>query len=184
MSVKNNYPGDISFRKGKCNHFFIWCISNNKLVGSGEMKALCFRPPTLLTAWRVWVKWESLQRGWYTVIALWTPWARDLCAQSDQSSAVTCAGSTITTGLACGMQFCHRVLCSAQQCLGKSVEEALVASQALVSPHLMFIFGHFLVGIKCAWESRDRKWGLRSLKERLKQQDHCSCLSLFPHLSH
>lgn len=102
------------------------------------------------------------------MIALRTPWARDLCAQSDQSSAVTCAGSTITTGLACGMQFCHRVLCSAQQCLGKSVEDALVASQALVSPHLMFIFGYFLVGIKCAWESRVFRLVSRGPRKQVK----------------
>lgn len=49
------------------------------------------------------------------------------------------------------------VLCSAEQCLGESVEEALVAS--LVSSHLMFVFGYFLVGIKCAGESSDRKGG-------------------------
>lgn len=91
------------------------------------------------------------------MIALRTPWSQNLCSQSDQSSAVTCDSSTSTTGLACGMQSCHSPL-QRRAVLGReSVEEALVAS--LVSSHLMFVFGYFLVGIKCAGESSDRKGG-------------------------
>lgn len=58
-----------------------------------------------------------------------------------QSSAATRASGTITTGLACGMQFCTGSFAGPSSSW-ESLEGALVASQALVSLHLMFIFGH------------------------------------------
>lgn len=65
------------------------------------------------------------------------------------------------------------------------MEKALVASQTLVSAHPMFIFRSFLVREKYAWESSDRKWGLKESGGKTETcQDYCSSLSSPPLLSH
>lgn len=51
-----------------------------------------------------------------TGVALRSPWAQDLCAQSEQSSADT-------SGLAWGMQFCLKTLCSAWESLWEQLRE-------------------------------------------------------------
>lgn len=155
-------------------------FSNKKLVKSaiksGEMKAFHFMPSILLRVDGI------SQKGKATPIKPAKLKLNSDCSEDSLVSESTCSVSPELCSHLCQEQHhpglglmawpvgctSARVLCSAQHCLGKSVEEALVASQALVSVHPMFIFRSFLLRENYAWESSGRKWGLRSLEERLE----------------